>query len=418
MTRSPTSSGPGSAAPGEDAQKFRRASLALFLAGFASFSMIYCVQALLPEFAKSFDLSSAQASLALSVTTGSLAIAIMVSGAAAMSISRRKLMFASILCAGLCNLAAALVQDWGLFLVARALEGFMMGGVPAVALVYVAEEVAPRHLGQATGLYVAGTAFGAMFGRLGVGLFAEIASWQTAMAWLGGIGLVVAFAFLWLLPPSRRFVPGKPVSLSTHLSLWIGCLRNPRLLTLYAIGFMLTSIFVTLFSYSTFRLSKPPYGLSPAQTSLIFLTYGLGMVSSSIGGRLIDRWGRRSALLTAFSIMLGGVLVTLWDPLPVIVVGIGIVTIGFFIGHAAASTAVGQEARAAKSHGTSLYLLFYYFGASVIGTTGGLVWDAGGWPGVVAMVSIFSLAGMLLAALTPGRGAPGEASEPLLPRVD
>jgi len=38
---------------------FYKAGIALFLLGFASFSLIYCVQPLLPEFTKSFSISSA-----------------------------------------------------------------------------------------------------------------------------------------------------------------------------------------------------------------------------------------------------------------------------------------------------------------------------------------------------------------------
>ena len=49
----------------------------MFLAGFATFSLLNCVQALLPEFAQDFHVGPAQSSLALSLTTASLAIAIL-----------------------------------------------------------------------------------------------------------------------------------------------------------------------------------------------------------------------------------------------------------------------------------------------------------------------------------------------------
>jgi MFS transporter, YNFM family, putative membrane transport protein len=54
--------------------EYRRASLALFLGGFATFSLLYCVQPLLPEFAAEFGVSAAQSSLALSLSTGLLAL--------------------------------------------------------------------------------------------------------------------------------------------------------------------------------------------------------------------------------------------------------------------------------------------------------------------------------------------------------
>jgi YNFM family putative membrane transporter len=60
---------------------YRRASLALFLAGFATFSLLYCVQPLLPEFARDYRISPTASSMALSLTTGALAVSILVSGA-------------------------------------------------------------------------------------------------------------------------------------------------------------------------------------------------------------------------------------------------------------------------------------------------------------------------------------------------
>ncbi|HAE47423.1 MAG TPA: MFS transporter, partial [Tistrella mobilis] len=74
---------------------WRRTGIALFLAGFASFSLIYCVQPLLPAFATSFGLGAASASLALSVTTSLLALSILLAGAFSQALGRRGLMFGS-----------------------------------------------------------------------------------------------------------------------------------------------------------------------------------------------------------------------------------------------------------------------------------------------------------------------------------
>jgi MFS family permease len=60
-----------------DAVSLRRMSLAMFGAGFANFSILYCVQPLLPAFARAFDLGAAQASLALSVATGVIAVCVL-----------------------------------------------------------------------------------------------------------------------------------------------------------------------------------------------------------------------------------------------------------------------------------------------------------------------------------------------------
>ena len=64
---------------------YRRATLALFCAGFATFALLYCVQPLLPQLAAHFSVSAASSSLALSLTTLSLAFCLLISGALAMA---------------------------------------------------------------------------------------------------------------------------------------------------------------------------------------------------------------------------------------------------------------------------------------------------------------------------------------------
>lgn len=377
---------------------YRRACLALFLLGFASFSLIYCVQPLLPAFSDSFGISPAQSSLALSLTTGLLAVSIMMAGAFSQALGRRGVMFASMGLAAICNLAAAVLPSWQGLLAARALEGLVLGGVPAVAMAWLAEEIEPSQLGRAMGLYIGGTAFGGMMGRVGMGLVTEFASWRVAMGVLGAICLICAVLFLRLLPRSRNFVPRPGLDIAFHLRAWGNHLRNGALLRLYAVGFVLTSIFVTLFNYATFRLSGAPYLLSQTQISLLFLAFGFGIMSSSVAGNLTARFGRRRMHVAAFALMLAGVLLTLATSLGAIFAGIALVTTGFFVGHSVTSASVGPAAGAAKGHAASLYLLFYYMGSSVTGSIGGWVWQHGGWIAVVAFTAALALAGMMLAA--------------------
>jgi MFS transporter, YNFM family, putative membrane transport protein len=376
---------------------FRRVNGAMFLAGFASFSLIYCVQPLLPEFPSEFGVNAATASLALSLTTAALAFSILLSGAFSQAISRRGLMLVSMSLAAICNILAACTQNWTLLLFARAIEGFVLGGVPAIAMAYLAEEINPKSLGKAMGLYVGGTAFGAMVGRVGMGLVSAFTSWQMAMMLLGGACLLAAGGFYLLLPPSVHFKPSR-TPFRTHLRLWGQHLGNPTLLKYFFLGAMLTSVFTTVFNYCTFRLVAAPYDLSRTAVSMIFLTFGLGVVASSYGGSLVDRYGRRAMLLTGFAMAFLGIGLTLLANLAVIVVGIALITIGFFIGHSAASSGVGANSGAAKSHGSSLYLLSYYGGASITGWIGGWFWIHGGWTAVAGLTGACALAGFLVSA--------------------
>lgn len=376
---------------------YRQVGIALFLTGFASFSLVYCVQPLLPAFTEAFHIGPAESSLALSLTTGFLAASIMLAAAFSQRLGRRSLIIASMFLGAALNIGAAFSTSWHGLLWARALEGLMLGGVPAVAMAYLAEEIEPASLGRAMGLYIAGTGLGGMMGRVGMGVLTEFASWRIALAVLGVMCLMATAAVLVLLPPSRNFTPRPGLDIRSHLTAWRGRLRDPALLRIYAIGFVLIGAFTTLFNYAAFRLAEAPFNLGPTATSLIFLSFGFGIVSSAVAGGLADRFGRRPLLFTGFVVMLAAMLLTLLPSLGAIVGGVALAAVGFFIGHSVSSGAVGPLAGSAKGHAASLHLLFYYMGSSIIGTLGGWFWEHGGWFAVVALTGGLAAAGAVLA---------------------
>ena len=372
--------------------------MALFLAGFATFSLLYCVQPLLPELAQTFAVSPAQSALALSVSTACLAASIVLAGALSEGLGRRKLMFISMALAALCNLVASFLPQWHALLAARALEGILLGGVPAVAMAYLSEEIDPMGLGFAMGLYVGGTALGGMLGRIGMSAMTEFWGWRHAMAALSVLDLLAAVGFVWLLPNSRNFIRKSGLGARYHLQAWGRHLRHKGLPLLFLIAFGLMGVFVSIYNYAGFLLSAEPYNMSQLQISHIFYAYLFGMVASPVAGGLADRLGRGPVLVAGALLMAAGVVLTLFQPLAVIVVGIVLLTAGFFVAHSVASGWVGRLATQTKGHASSLYLWGYYMGSSVLGAGAGWFWSRWGWNGV-GSVSLLVLALVIALAL-------------------
>ena len=71
---------------------------------------------------------------------------------------------------------------------------------------------------------------------------------------------------------------------------------------------------------------------------------------------------------------------TLPDSLPLTILGVGVLTAGFFGGHSIASSWVGLRAETAKAQASAIYLFFYYAGSSVAGSLGGWAYAATGGP--------------------------------------
>ncbi|MBX4990313.1 YNFM family putative membrane transporter [Rhizobium binae] len=367
---------------------YRRASLALFLSGFSTFSLLYSVQPLLPIFSQEFSVSPAESSLSLSLSTGFLALAIVCAAALSEGLGRRSLMSISLLGAALLTVATAFASNWQLLLVIRALQGFALGGVPAVAMAYLAEEIDPRGLGATMGLYVGGTAFGGMSGRVLTAIFAEYLSWRPALLLIGVIGLAAALGFIALLPPSRNFVRRPGFDPCFHARAWLGHLANPALPFLFAVAFLAMGSFVTIYNYTGFRLVAPPYGLNQTELGLIFTVYLFGIAAASIGGLVGDRIGHFSMLLFGLTLTAAGSALTLSAALPSIILGIVVLTAGFFMSHSIASGLVGRLAHGTKGHASSLYMLAYYVGSSLVGSAGGWFWATDGWAAVVTFTLV------------------------------
>jgi MFS transporter, YNFM family, putative membrane transport protein len=382
---------------------FRRAATAVFLAGIAVFATLYAPQALLPELTRSFGVSPASSTLAISVSTAALAVGLLVLGPVSDRRGRTGILHASLASAAVLAVLIAAAPTWGVLLVLRGLQGFALAGLPAVAVAYLREELDPAVSSRAIGLYVSGTALGGLSGRLLSGFLTELGGWRTALGGAAALAVGCAVAVRLLLPPARRFVP--VVGEGRLVRQLARAFTDPALLALYGVAALLMGGFVAVYNAGTFRLEAVPYSLSPALAGLVFLAYLLGSASSPTAGALADRFGRRVVVPAAIVLMGAGIALTLPAPLWCVVLGLCVLTTGFFAAHGVASGWVAARAQLggrAVGQAASLYSFWYYVGSSVGGTLAGRAWQDAGWSGVALLAGGSTLAALLL-SLVLGR---------------
>ncbi|WP_084442245.1 MFS transporter [Termitidicoccus mucosus] len=372
---------------------FWRTLLALFAAGFATFALLYCVQPLMPVFAKDFGLGAAASSLVLSASTITLACGLVFTGPLSDAIGRKPVMLTALFGAAFSMLATALMPTWHGVIATRVLTGLFLSGLVAVAMTYLSEEIQPKVLGLAMGLYIAGNAIGGMSGRLLTGVIVDFVSWRVALGIMGVLATLAALAFHKLAPPSRHFC-ATPLNVRALAANFRLHLADAALPWLFAEGFLLMGGFVTFFNYITYRLLGAPYNLSQALVGFVSAVYLTGIYSSTRVGALADKLGRRRVFRAVIAAMLAGVLITLAEPLWLVLAGMLVFTFGFFGAHSVASSWIGRRALRARGQASSLYLILYYTGSSVAGTGGGFFWHHAGWAGVGLFI-----AGLLAVAL-------------------
>lgn len=367
------------------------ATLALALGSFMIFANVHMTQPLLPQLAESFQLTPLQASWSLTATISMLGLSLLIYGPLSDALGRKSIMVISLLGAVATTLAISQVETYSGLLILRGLQGLFLGGLPAIAIAYLGDEFERKALVVAVGLYISANSLGGVTGRLVSGFVGEHYDWQTVFIVLGFSSFVLVLLFIWLLPASKQF-QAKAFRPRSVLSDIHDHLRNPWLLAAYVIGGLNMLVFLTQYSYITFVLAEAPYHLSTHALGMLFLTYLTGSLASAGSGRASVWFSQPTCMIIGILLLMLGSLLTLIGQLPMIISGFLINSFGFFLTHSTLSSWVSQHALKARASASSLYLVFYYLGASLGSFYLEPFWQWAGWSGVVlASLLVFIL---------------------------
>src|SRR5262249_273697 len=190
---------------------YGRLLAALFCAGVPTFAQLSSPQAVLPLISTGLGIGAAGASLMISASTVGLAIGVIPWSTLADRIGRVKAIAISVTGATTVGLLVPFAPTYQLLLAGRFLEGLIVGGVPAIAVAYLTEEIDPAHAAWAPGNFLAGTTIGGLTGRLVSSPVAEIAGWRIGVFTVAVLCGIAALCFVKLAPPSRGFRPSEPV---------------------------------------------------------------------------------------------------------------------------------------------------------------------------------------------------------------
>ncbi|WP_282939635.1 MFS transporter [Paenibacillus sp. RC67] len=375
---------------------YRRILLSMLLGSLVTFAILYSPQTLIGAFAEQFHVSPSTASFVISFATLMLAVSMLFVSVFSNAWGRKGVMSISLFATSVLAIISSFSNSFHLLLALRLLEGISLAGFPAIAMTYLNEEISPRSIGRVMGVYVGGTAIGGFVGRVLVSALTDLFSWHVALLVLGIFSLLCSICFWMYLPKSQHF---QPISISFKHSLtgFKSGITNKKLLSIYLIGFLLLGVYVTLFNYLGYPLSQPPYNLSQTVIGFLFIFQLVGSWSSFLFGKLADKHSRAGLIGLGIALSLIGALLTLSGNLYFMIAGLILFAFGFFAGHTVASGWIGRIAPApSKSYASSLYLLFYYTGSSLVGWFGGFFLASLHWGGVVAFIGVLLIVTALL----------------------
>ncbi len=376
---------------------FWRATLALCIGSFMIFANVYVTQPLLPLLSQAFALTPLQTSWSFTVTTLMLGLSLLIYGPLSDAVGRPRLMLISLCGVVLTTYCLSMVTSYEQLVVLRAIQGLCMGGLPAIAIAYMGDEFKRPALAMAVGFYISGNTIGGIGGRLIAGFVGDWLGWQEVFLVMSLISLICVCLFVWLLPVPQNFVakPLRPVRMLADLG---DHLRNPLLLLAYLIGGFNFFIFINQYSYATFMLAAEPYNLPASILGLMFLTYLSGTFGSAMSGRFARLMPQPLVIAVGVLILACGTLITLLPSAWAVVGGFFVNAFGFFVAHSSASSWVSHTATHSRASASSLYLVFYYLGASSGGFYLDPFWHWQEWQGVV-VGSLLVLAATFAAAV-------------------
>jgi YNFM family putative membrane transporter len=362
-----------------------RRAAAVALAGFATFINLYTPQAVLPQIADSFGVDDAHTGQTVTAALMAVAMVAPFAGAISDRVGRKVLIAGACLLLSVPTLLVAGAQSLEALLAWRFLQGLLMPFIFTVTVAYVGEETQGPEGLRLAGLYSMGCILGGFGGRFVAGIAAELAGWRAGFVAIGLFTLAAGLAVALLLPRERNFRAQRG-GLRAQLATWRDHIGNARLMATCGIGFLMLGSNVAVYTFVNLYLSAPPFSLGPAATGSVFSVYLVGVATTAVAARLAIRFGRRATLGLAAGLAAAGLALTLVPSLAAVVAGLAMLSGGLLMVQTLSLGFIGVAVTQGRSAAVGLYVTVYYVGGSLGGVLPAPVWQAAGWPGVVALV--------------------------------
>lgn len=345
---------------------YRNAIATLAFSSFLVFCNLYAVQPMLSLFSRHFQVSESIANWIFASGSLGLSCCLIPWAIFADRFGRRIIILSSLALTSLASLMLFFSDSLSMWIALRILQGIALAGMPAVAVAYITEECEPNAVMSAVGIYIAANSIGGISGRLIGGMLAEHFGSNSAMLFCAVVttfGVVATYRYL----PKETQFSAQSLALNQIYRNLYRHIRNPLLWKAFLISGICFGMFINLFSVVGLRLEQAPWLFSTSQVSLLFLCYLGGTATASLAGRWSQRFGVIPSMLMGWAILTFGVVFTLSSSLLLIILGLLICSIGFFLLHSLASAWVGKNAGNARALASALYLSSYYLGASLGG---------------------------------------------------
>lgn len=281
----------------------RKPLLALAVSAFGIGTSEFIIMGLLPDLARSFDVSIPKAGLlvsayALSVTVGSPFVAL---GLARMDRKRALVILMGLFLLG--NGACAVAPTYGLLMAARVLTALCHGAFFGIGSIVASNVVPPEQRARAIALMFSGLTLANVLGVPAGTALGQAFGWRVAFWALIPIGLVAAVGLLRLVPSQQP----EPV----HLKQELRAVMRPGVQAVLALSTLSSVAMFCVLTYIT-PILEVVTRFSPHAVTWVLMMFGVAItIGNLLGGRLSD-WRQMPTVLGGLTLL---VLIFLLMPL-------------------------------------------------------------------------------------------------------
>ena len=346
----------------------------------AAFTNIYITQPILPVLQDVFAVDMLTVSLTVSAVILGMALSNLVFGILADRWAVHPIILTGGLVVAAGGVLCATTGSLWLLIAGRFLQGLFIPALTTCLAAYLARTLPAERLNVVMGSYVSATVLGGLGSRLLGGWIQAAFHWRIAFLAAAAIILLATAHALRGLPQEdvETPTPAARTGLATLL-------RDRPILRIYGCAAASFAVFSSVFNYLPFRLAQSPFDFSTSQTTLLYLTYVIGIFMGPIAGRISNRYCSGTTLIGGTGVFGLALALLLAPSIIAIVAGLLGVSAGFFAVHATAVGALNRKLTSGQGRANALYVLSYYLGGWMGITATGWAYLKGGWNTVIGI---------------------------------
>jgi predicted MFS family arabinose efflux permease len=373
-----------------------RAAVIVALIAFLTLVDLFATQALLPSLARAYRVTRAAMGFAVNATTIGMAVSSLAVALLSQRIDRRLGVVVCLAVLAIPTSLLAVAPDLMIFTGLRVAQGLCMAGAFTLTLAYLGEHFMAPQAAAAFAAYITGNVASNFIGRLMSAALADhfgIATNFLVFAILNLSGALMVYITLERVPLART----APPRASEMIRALADHLRNPPLISTFAIGFCILFAFIGTFTYVNFVLALPPIGLGMMAIGFVYFVFLPSMFTTPAAGGFVRRFGYRMTASCGLAVALAGLPLLIAPSVAPVAAGLTLVGVGTFFAQAVATGFVGRVAMSNRGAASGLYLASYFSGGLVGSAVLGQIFDRFGWPACVLGIGLALAVSLVLA---------------------